>query len=76
MIVKRISVEVSRTVNLGNYESIRFQAGLEADLQEGEDLDSAFGDAWLKVLEEVIDKVETIAEDLKEQNKSPRLRSR
>jgi len=43
---RRISVEVSKTINLGNYESMRFQAGVAFDVVEWESTDSAFRTAW------------------------------
>lgn len=49
MKIKEISVTVSRTFNLGNYESLRLEAGAVADLQDGEGPD----DARQKLIEEV-----------------------
>ena len=43
---RRISVEVSKTINLGNYESMRFQAGIAFDVADDESTDSAFRAAW------------------------------
>jgi len=55
----RISVEFSRTLNLGNYNSARFQAGVSFDVSDDE-IDSSgltikerFRDAWAIVEDEV-----------------------
>lgn len=34
----RIKVSYGRTINMGNYESMRFEAGIETDVLEEEDL--------------------------------------
>ena len=31
---RRISVEISRTINLGDYNSVRLQYGLEGDIED------------------------------------------
>lgn len=36
MIVERIRVEVGRTINTGNFESVRVTIGLEASVEEGD----------------------------------------
>lgn len=45
---RRISVSLSKTTNLGDYESMRVQAGLEADIPDGVSFDRAYN----KVFEE------------------------
>lgn len=39
MIPKELQITVSRTVNLGNFESLRVEAGFTVSLEPGEDLD-------------------------------------
>lgn len=41
MAADRVKVAIGRTLNAGNYESIRVDVGLEADVREGEDRKSA-----------------------------------
>lgn len=41
MILKEIRVGIARTINLGNYESIRIEAGLTVAVAEDDDLDAA-----------------------------------
>lgn len=38
MRIREISVTVSRTFNLGNYESLRLEAGATGELQDGDDI--------------------------------------
>ncbi len=42
MRIKQIHVSYSRTFNLGNYENVKIEAGLEADLEEGDNLQTVF----------------------------------
>lgn len=42
MKIKQIHVSYSRTFNLGNYENVKIEAGLVADLDEGDNLQTAF----------------------------------
>lgn len=39
---RRITVSVSKTFNLGNYESLKVSAELSADIQNTEDLNDAY----------------------------------
>ena len=41
MHIKEISVNVARTFNLGNYESLRLEAGASASVDDGEDIGAA-----------------------------------
>ena len=50
---KEVWVSVGLTLNLGNYESARLDAGMSVPLEEGEDYDNAFKKAWGKTLEEI-----------------------
>jgi len=38
----RVSMMFSRTMNLGNYESLKFEVGLNRDVRDDEELVSAF----------------------------------
>lgn len=49
MINRRISISVSKTINLGNYESAKIQVGLEADISDGVDLKKAYDQMYEEV---------------------------
>ena len=49
----RIEVTIGRTINLGDYESIRVQAGLSFDIDPKLDLDIQYDSAWDEVQNEV-----------------------
>lgn len=38
MKIRRVTYQESRTINVGNYNSIRVEFGLEAELDDGENL--------------------------------------
>ena len=46
MKVKTLSVSVSEVINCGNYETIRPEVTLEADLDEGDDLKKCNDELW------------------------------
>ena len=39
MKIKRLSISVGRTVNLGNYESVRKELGIEIDLDPNDNIE-------------------------------------
>jgi hypothetical protein len=49
MKIKEVSIEVSRTFNLGNYQNFRVEAGLVVTIEEGDDLEVLRG----KMLDEI-----------------------
>lgn len=51
--VKEIRVNVGLTLNLGNYESARLDAGVTMDIKEGDDPKKVYEEAW-KICEEEI----------------------
>lgn len=51
--VKEINVEVGFTKNLGNYQNIKFVAGLAYDLKEGDNPTKVFKEAWNKAGDEI-----------------------
>lgn len=53
MNVRRISVSFGATRNLQNYQSARFDAGVEADLEPGEDVEEAFAQLHRRCVDEV-----------------------
>jgi len=46
---KEMSITVSRTVNLGNFESLRVEAGMAASVDNGDDLE----DTRSKIIAEI-----------------------
>jgi len=46
-------VSVGLTLNLGNYESARLDAGMSVPIEEGETENQAFKRGWDKVLAEI-----------------------
>lgn len=51
--VKQISVGATYTKNLGNYQSLKVEANVVMDLNEGDDYKAIYADAWEKVQEQV-----------------------
>ena len=49
MTLKEMQIGVSRTFNLGNFESLRIEAGMTATIAEGDDLD----EVRLLILDEI-----------------------
>ncbi|MAF59644.1 hypothetical protein CL631_02225 [bacterium] len=58
---KEVWVSVGLTLNLGNYESARLDAGMTVPIEEGEEYEDGFKKAWDATLAEI----ETQAKDLK-----------
>ncbi|MEF3312580.1 hypothetical protein [Paenibacillus sp. GYB004] len=52
--VKEISVGFTYTKNLGNYESIKIDAGFVIAIGEGDDPEAAFNKAWTAAKAQVI----------------------
>lgn len=55
MAATRIKVAIGRTINMGNFESMRLEEGVEVDVPEGEDIDKA-RIGLLIALDEQVDK--------------------
>ena len=51
---RRISVGMSKTINTGNYESMRINATLEADIKDTQSLDEAYDDLFEECTEQVL----------------------
>ncbi len=54
----KIHVTYSKTVNLGNFESMKLEAGVERELRPSEDTDKAYQGLWDLVETEVEDQIE------------------
>ena len=61
---RTIQVSFSYTANLGNYESVKIQAGIERDIEENEDKDQAYETEHDYLRDFVMTKIEEL-----EQNK-------
>ena len=50
---KELDVSVSFTKNLGNYQSLRLDAGLTVLLEDGEDVEQVYTDTWDRVGDQI-----------------------
>ena len=50
---RRISVTISRTINIGNFNSLRVEAGLEQDIEDGSSLQDGYKQLWNNVNAEI-----------------------
>ena len=61
----RVKVDLSFTRNLGNYESIKIGVGVEDDLRDGENVDTATERVYKFVEDKLIEKTREVEEELK-----------
>ena len=61
----RVKIDLSFTRNLGNYESIRIGIGIEDDVRQGENVDSATERVYAFVESKLIAKTREVEEELK-----------
>ena len=61
----RVKVDLSFTRNLGNFESIKIGVGVEDDLREGENVDTATERVYKFVEEKLVQKTREVEEELK-----------
>lgn len=61
----RVKVDLSFTRNLGNYESIRINVGIEDDARSGETVDVATERVYQFVEKKLIQKIGEIEKELK-----------
>jgi hypothetical protein len=61
----RVKVDLSFTRNLGNYESIRINIGVEDDVRNGENVDSATERVYTFVESKLIEKTREVEQELK-----------
>ena len=61
----RVKVDLSFTRNLGNYESIKIGVGVEDDIREGENVDTATERVYQFVENKLIEKTREVEEELK-----------
>lgn len=60
----RVKVDLSFTRNLGNYESIRINVGVEDDVRKGENVDTATERVYAFVEKKLVEKTREIEEEL------------
>ena len=60
----RVKVDLSFTRNLGNYESIRINIGVEDDVRKGENVDTATERVYAFVENKLIEKTHEVEKEL------------
>ena len=50
---RRIEVSIVKTINLGNYESLRIGANYSCDISDGDNLYDEYENAWIYVKEQI-----------------------
>ena len=60
----RVKVDLSFTRNLGNYESIRINIGVEDDVRNGENVDSATDRVYAFVENKLIENTREVEKEL------------
>ena len=61
----KVKVELSFTRNLGNYESIKINIGVEDSVRDGENVDSATERVYQFVEQKLVQKTTEVEEELK-----------
>ena len=61
----KVTVDLSFTRNLGNYESIKINIGVEDTVRQGENVDSATERVYKFVEDKLIEKTREVEEELK-----------
>jgi hypothetical protein len=62
---KKLLVGFQYTANIGNYESVKIQAGLERDLKPDEKYDEAYNEEFENLSDLVLDKMDEMEEEIK-----------
>ena len=65
----RVKVDLSFTRNLGNYESIKIGIGVEDNVRQGENVDSATERVYKFVEDKLIEKTREVEEELSSRGK-------
>lgn len=60
---RRIEVSVTRTVNLGNFESLKVQAGYAEDIKQGASIERKYNEAWNLVNYQIDNAIEENLQD-------------
>jgi hypothetical protein len=64
-VTTRVKIDLSFTRNLGNYESIKIAVGVEDDIRDGENVDTATERVYQFVESKLIEKTREVEEELK-----------
>ncbi len=65
----RVKIDLSFTRNLGNYESIKIGIGIEDNVRQGENVDTATERVYKFVEEKLIEKTREVEEELSNRGK-------
>ena len=65
----RVKVDLSFTRNLGNYESIKIGIGVEDNVRQGENVDTATERVYKFVEDKLIEKTREVEEELSSRGK-------
>ncbi|RKZ98181.1 MAG: hypothetical protein DRQ46_02860 [Gammaproteobacteria bacterium] len=57
---RRVVVGISKTINLGNYESMRIHTGMEADINDKADVDEAYNELFEECTKQLLEYEEEI----------------
>ncbi len=57
---RELTVAISKTVNTGNYESMKIHAGLSAEIRDSADIDEAYNELYEECTKQVLDYEEQI----------------
>ena len=72
---RRIGVTVARTINLGDYESLKIEASYFCDIKDGDHIfDQGYDKAWGIVEEQVETEAEKLEKQLTNKRTEPRRR--
>jgi hypothetical protein len=52
---QRLTVGVSKTINTGNYESMKIHAGYSADIEDGANLDEAYTELFEECTKQILE---------------------
>ena len=65
----RVKIDLSFTRNLGNYESIKIGIGIEDNVRQGENVDTATERVYKFVEDKLIEKTREVEEELSSRGK-------
>ena len=57
---RRLTVGISKTINTGNYESMKIHTGLAVDIADGADIDEAYNDIFEECTKQLLEYEEEI----------------
>lgn len=69
---RRVEVKLGKTLNTGDYESLRIDVGYSADVAEGALLDEVYSEAWEYVEGQLSDQIKLMTASFKDNRKRRR----